>query len=86
MFDAMVRVMREASRIRPLIIVFEDLHWAGSTAVALLRFMPSRLEGERVLLLCTYRSSGTTRMQDFRVALGELGALRRSQRVALEGL
>jgi serine/threonine protein kinase/predicted ATPase len=50
-------LFQEISRIRPLVVFFDDLHWADVSTIDLLNYLSGRLEGMRVLLLATYRSS-----------------------------
>jgi len=40
---------------QPLMLVFEDLHWADESTCILLRYLAERLKSERVLLVGTYR-------------------------------
>ncbi|MFY9569963.1 MAG: protein kinase, partial [Blastocatellia bacterium] len=47
----------ELSQQRPLILFFDDLQWADLSTVDLLAYMATRLEGMRLLILTTYRSS-----------------------------
>lgn len=47
--------------VQPLIIVLDDLHWADSASLELLRFVARRLSSEPILLLMTYRSNEVTR-------------------------
>ncbi len=50
------RLMLDESRIRPLILVFEDLHWYNSLSLELLDSFVESLVDERILLLVSYRS------------------------------
>lgn len=49
-------VARGAAR-KPLILVYEDLHWADESTCVLLSYVAERLKHEPVLLLGTYRES-----------------------------
>jgi tetratricopeptide (TPR) repeat protein len=42
-------------KIMPLMLVFEDLHWADESTCILLRYLTERLKDEPVLLVGTYR-------------------------------
>ncbi|MBV9419874.1 MAG: AAA family ATPase [Alphaproteobacteria bacterium] len=44
--------------IQPLLLVFEDLHWADESTCILLRHLAERLRTERVLIVGTYRDEG----------------------------
>ena len=43
--------------VQPLLLVFEDLHWADESTGILLRYLAERLKGEPVLIIGTYRDS-----------------------------
>ncbi|MEO7273735.1 MAG: protein kinase, partial [Vicinamibacterales bacterium] len=47
----------EISRVRPLVVFFDDLHWADVSTIDLLNYLTARFEGSRVLVLGTYRPS-----------------------------
>ncbi len=47
----------EISRVRPLVVFFDDLHWADVSTIDLLNYLTARFEDMRVLLLGTYRPS-----------------------------
>ncbi|HXZ91922.1 MAG TPA: adenylate/guanylate cyclase domain-containing protein [Burkholderiales bacterium] len=53
--SAFARVLLAESRLRPLIVVFEDLHWNDSLTLGLLKGLLASLEGARILLLVSYR-------------------------------
>ena len=50
-------LLRELSLTEPLIVFFEDLHWADISTVDLLSFIADRLDGIRSLFVVTYRPS-----------------------------
>jgi predicted ATPase len=50
-------LFQEVSRIRPLVVFFEDLHWADASTVDILNYLAGRFESMRVLILVTYRPS-----------------------------
>ena len=43
--------------VQPLMLVFEDLHWADDSTCILLRYLAERLKAEPVLLVGTYRDT-----------------------------
>ncbi|MFN0084341.1 MAG: protein kinase domain-containing protein [Blastocatellia bacterium] len=53
----LVGFLAEASRLQPLVLYIDDLHWADVSTVDLLGFLAARFDGVRLLLLVTYRPS-----------------------------
>lgn len=49
--------LEEVARLEPLILFFDDLHWADSSTVDLVAFLGTRLGGERILVVGAYRPS-----------------------------
>jgi tetratricopeptide (TPR) repeat protein len=55
MADAVCRLLLRESQVRPLLLVFEDLHWVDAESQALLDTLVDGLPSHRVLLLVNYR-------------------------------
>lgn len=55
-FDAMTRVLAQASRVRPRVLCLEDMHRADEASWQLLRLLAPHLERAAVLVLVTVRS------------------------------
>jgi class 3 adenylate cyclase/tetratricopeptide (TPR) repeat protein len=53
--EAVKRVLLRESQVRPLLLLFEDLHWIDSESQALLDGLVESLPTARVLLLVSYR-------------------------------
>src|SRR5262249_46542421 len=53
--DAIKRLLLRESRVQPLVLVFEDLHWIDSESAALLDGLTDSLPTARFLLLVNYR-------------------------------
>ena len=54
--DALKRLLLRESQVRPLVLVFEDLHWVDGETQALLESLVESLPGARLLLLVSHRS------------------------------
>jgi len=54
--DALKRLLWRESQVRPLVLVFEDLHWVDGETQALLESLVESLPGVRLLLLASHRS------------------------------
>jgi len=54
-FETLIQMSLNGSRRRPLVLVYEDLHWVDTITEELLTSMAHSLQGAAILLLCTYR-------------------------------
>ena len=59
LFEAMWLCFEGLARIRPLLVVLEDLHWAGQATIAFLTYMVERLATAPIILIVTYRDDET---------------------------
>ena len=53
--EALKQIVLKGSEIRPLILAYEDLHWADKTSEDVLKYVLESIPGARVLMLFTYR-------------------------------
>ncbi len=53
----MIALLEELSRVRPLVLFFDDLHWADVSTVDLLAYVGTKLQEMRVLIIAAYRSA-----------------------------
>jgi DNA-binding CsgD family transcriptional regulator/tetratricopeptide (TPR) repeat protein len=67
----------------PLVLVLEDLHWAEPSTRDVLRFLVTRLRGEHLLVVGTYRSDDLDRRHPLRPLLAELHRLSAVEHVEL---
>jgi adenylate cyclase len=58
-FQIIFRLLQERSKDIPLLLVFEDLHWADDISLSLIDYVVSRMNGMRLMILCTARPSDT---------------------------
>ncbi len=49
------RYLEELSKHRPVVLFFDDLHWAGLATVDLVAYLGTRLGSLRILMVATYR-------------------------------
>jgi DNA-binding CsgD family transcriptional regulator len=83
LFNAVRTFLQQASLQAPVLLVFEDLHWADQNSLLLLELVAQELSGHSVLVVVTYREG------EVRVPLAQtFGELARVgvTRVALSGL
>lgn len=72
LFDAVSAFFRRASRVRPLLIVIDDLHSADEPSVALLEFLARENGGARVLIVGAYRDVELPELHPIRQTLSSL--------------
>ena len=51
------RLLPDVSRVRPLVLLLDDLHWADVSTVDVLNYLAGRFDDMRLLVLVTYRPS-----------------------------
>ncbi|MGA7418395.1 MAG: AAA family ATPase [Acidimicrobiales bacterium] len=86
LFAAVVGLLAMISRSQPVVLVLDDLQWADSASLQLLRHLSAAEQPLRVLVLGSYRNSRLTRSHRL---LETLAALRRQpgvSRIDLSGL
>jgi len=50
-------LLEELSRVRPVVLFVDDLHWADVSTIDMLNYLAARLSDMRVLVLASYRPS-----------------------------
>lgn len=86
LFDAVVGFLRRAVQRRPLLLIFEDLHWADATSLRLLAFLAAEMQDCPLMVLGTYRDTELSRQHPLFDTLGELARSPSYRRVELRGL
>jgi DNA-binding CsgD family transcriptional regulator/tetratricopeptide (TPR) repeat protein len=84
LFELVLGVLGRIGADRPLVLVFEDLHWADRSTLELVAFLVRQLQGVRVLLVLTYRSDEVDRRSPLRPLLSGWERLRGVERLQLE--
>jgi DNA-binding SARP family transcriptional activator len=56
-FEAMASALEALARSRPLLIIFEDLHWASAGTITALEFLARRIATQPILIVGTHRPS-----------------------------
>ena len=85
LFEAVVDLMRRVAIDRPLVVLLDDLHWAESTALQLLRHVARSTSEARALVVVGVRTPDEAASPDLRSALADL-ARAPSARIELNGL
>ncbi|MBI4218576.1 MAG: AAA family ATPase, partial [Chloroflexi bacterium] len=86
LFESYSAFLKHASGSRPLVVVFDNLHWADSSSLQLLEFVTPDIAGLPVLVLGTYRDVEIARGNPLFRSLGELARHRHFRRIMLRGL
>ncbi|HEY0637734.1 MAG TPA: AAA family ATPase, partial [Pseudonocardiaceae bacterium] len=84
LFDALYSAVTELAAGRTVLLAIEDLHWADRSSRDLLAFLLSRLSGQRLLVVGTFRADDLHRRHPLRPLLAELARLPAVERLNLE--
>ncbi|MGH2454467.1 MAG: protein kinase domain-containing protein [bacterium] len=71
---------------QPLVVLFDDLHWADAGTLQLLRHVARGLRAERLLVVGTYRDVEVDRAHPLSTVLAEMNRERLHRRVLVRGL
>jgi predicted ATPase len=86
LFDSVTTFLKNASKLRPLVVILDDLHWADKPSLLLLQFLARELKDSRILVIGTYRDIELGRQHPLSQTLGELARQGLSARIVLRGL
>jgi tetratricopeptide (TPR) repeat protein len=86
LFDAVTHLLRAASLEAPVLLVLDDLHWAGKTTLSLLRHLLLGAKDARLLVVGTYRDTELGRTHPLAATLADLRRDGATDRVVLGGL
>jgi tetratricopeptide (TPR) repeat protein len=85
LLEAVLQLFAHAASERPLLVILEDLHWADAPTAVLLRALPRRCAGSRVLVVATYRDLETDATDPLAQALIDLRRECLLERIFLAG-
>lgn len=85
-FDSVARVLVEAGRQRPLVLVLEDLQWAQPASLRMLEHLAFELGGSRLLVIGTIRSEARERTHPLVRTLPVLRKQECCEQIDLSGL
>lgn len=86
LFDAITVVLKQLARSRPVLVILEDIQWAGESTFQLLTHLVSTTRAERILFLLTCREGEHFTNAAMRGALRALDRESLLSRLALEPL
>lgn len=83
LFDGVARALASAGRTRPLVIVLEDLQWAGTASLRLLEHASFEIGDAALLVIATVRDEARARSHPVERTLSTLRAQPRTSEIAL---
>ena len=86
LFDSVTTFLKNASKLQPLVVILDDLHWADKPSLLLLQFLARELKDASILVIGTYRDMELGRQHPLSQTLGELSRQGLSARIVLRGL
>lgn len=86
LFGSIARFLVNHSRRRPLVLIFDDLHWADGPTLRLLEFLTQEMTEGRLLVIGTYRDTDLSRRHLLSDTLGALIRVPHVVRLHLSGL
>jgi class 3 adenylate cyclase len=86
LYGAVVGLLGLAARDGTVVLILDDLHWAGRPTVSLLRHLLLTAPPVRLLVVATYRAAEMGRGDPFGTLLADVAREEGVERVALEGL
>ena len=84
MFELLLGLLGRLGDAQPLMLVFEDVHWADRSSRDFLSFFVRNARHQRVLLVATYRTDELHRRHPLRALVAEAERAPIVERVALE--
>ena len=86
LFESVTAMLSAVSRHSPMLIVFDDLHWADKTTLLLLRHVMRSAGSARFAIVATYRESELDRSHPLADMLTALRGEHNVTRLSLRGL
>ena len=86
LFEAICSLLCQAARDTPVVLVLDDLHWAGQSTLLLLKYLARYTQEARLMVLGTYRQTELDVDHPLSAVLAELGRERRLHSRALAPL
>jgi tetratricopeptide (TPR) repeat protein len=86
LFDSITMFLKNASSLKPIVLLLDDLHWADLPSLLLLQFLSKELPTTRLLVIGTYRDLTLDRRHPLRHLLAVLAGDGLDHRIELKGL
>jgi DNA-binding CsgD family transcriptional regulator/tetratricopeptide (TPR) repeat protein len=85
-YELIAVALMSLSNSSPVVVVFEDIHWADTFTLGLLDYLTRNMGDSPVLIIASYRSDELGKNHPLRALLAELMRLERVLRIELFGL
>lgn len=85
LFGAVDAMLAKASSLRPVVLVLDDLHWAGAQTLALLRHLARSGSAERLFLIGAFRDTADEITEPLASCLADLRRLDGVARLRMDG-
>ena len=79
-------VLAAAAALAPVVLVLDDLHWAGQQTLVALRYLARTAPMPRVLIIGTFRDTGDEVTEPLAAVLADLRRVESAERMKLTGL
>ena len=86
LFNAFRSYVERAARVAPVVVVFEDLHWADEPTLLLLQHLAQTISSIPMLVVCTYRDVELEVTRHFAKAVETLVRQKQATRMPLRRL
>ena len=86
LMQAVASFLSNAAKVKPMLIILEDLHDADKGTLEMLSYVSRNLTGKRLLIIGTYRDVEVDRSHPLSAALAELRRVSSFGRILLRGL
>jgi class 3 adenylate cyclase/tetratricopeptide (TPR) repeat protein len=86
LFDSITSFLKNAAQRQPLLLVFDDLHWADEPSLILLRYLAAEMTVARIVVVATYRDVELGRHHPLAATLADVARLSVTSRIPLHGL
>jgi DNA-binding CsgD family transcriptional regulator/tetratricopeptide (TPR) repeat protein len=84
LFSTFLDLLRSSAQ--PVILIFEDIHWADEVTLDLIKYLSRRIAPMHVLLIATHRDDEIGRQRPLRMLLGDLASIKVVHRIQLARL
>ena len=85
-FDSLSTLFVALAKIKPIVLILDDLHWADASSLLFLEFINHNISGSPIAIVGTCRDSELSRTHPLFETLGALMRVDVFDRVALRGL